>query len=182
MILVLCLLTILYYGQANGRSVSQGDGLRRRRHQMRRAAARYSCSGRLADDRSMSGLRLIASGDSLLNYNVAVSIVVQLYSCCYQFKWQICLTCPCASTACIVYFHCLYVSLLRVTLNIIQSNTCTYAVSPVLGSILAGSTPELSRTLIRSSWLLVTACRSRSSRRHQSFSCNQPAYGYLNPK
>jgi len=61
----------------------QGDGLRRRRHQMRRAAARYSCSGELADDRPMSGLRLIASGDSLLNYNVAVSIVVQLYSCCY---------------------------------------------------------------------------------------------------
>jgi len=28
----------------------------------------------------MSGLGLIASGDSLLNYNVAVSIVVQLYS------------------------------------------------------------------------------------------------------
>jgi len=44
----------------------------------------------------MSGLRLIASGDSLLNYNVAVSIVVQLNSCCYQFKWQICLTYACA--------------------------------------------------------------------------------------
>jgi len=42
---------------------------------MRRAAARYSCSGGLADDRPMSGLRLIASGDSLLNYNVAVSII-----------------------------------------------------------------------------------------------------------
>ena len=56
---------------------------------MRRAAARYSCSGRLADDRPMSGLRLIAISDSLLNYNVAVSIVVQLYSCCYQFKCQI---------------------------------------------------------------------------------------------
>ena len=40
---------------------------------MRRAAVRYSCSGELADDRPMSGLRLIASGDSLLNYNVAVS-------------------------------------------------------------------------------------------------------------
>ena len=63
---------------------------------MRRAAAHYSCSGGLADDRPMSGLRLIASGDSLLNYNVAVSIVVQLYSCCYQFKCQICLTYPCA--------------------------------------------------------------------------------------
>jgi len=65
------------------RALIQGDGLRRRRHQMRRAAVRYSCSGELADDRPMSGLRLIASGDSLLNYNVAVSIVVQLYSCCY---------------------------------------------------------------------------------------------------
>ena len=65
---------------------------------MRRAAARYSCSGGLADDRPMSGLRLIASGDSLLNYNVAVSIVVQLYSCCYQFKCQICLTYPCATS------------------------------------------------------------------------------------
>jgi len=44
----------------------------------------------------MSGLRLIASGDSLLNYNVAVSIVVQLYSCSCQFKCEICLTYPCA--------------------------------------------------------------------------------------
>ena len=43
-----------------------------------RRAARNSCSGRLADDRPMSGLRLIASGDSLLNYNVAVSIVLML--------------------------------------------------------------------------------------------------------
>jgi len=33
---------------------------------MRRAAARYSCSGRLADDRPMSGLRVIDSGDSSL--------------------------------------------------------------------------------------------------------------------
>ena len=43
---------------------------------MRRAAARYSCSGGLADDRPMSRLRLIASGDSLLNYNVALWIAV----------------------------------------------------------------------------------------------------------
>jgi len=33
---------------------------------MRCAAARYSCSGRLADDRPMSGLRVIDSGDSCL--------------------------------------------------------------------------------------------------------------------
>ena len=33
----------------------------------------------------------------LLNYNVAVSGVVQLYSCCYQFKCQICLTYSCTS-------------------------------------------------------------------------------------
>jgi len=45
---------------------------------MRRAAARYSGSGGLADDRPMSGLRLIASGDSLLNYNVAVSVILML--------------------------------------------------------------------------------------------------------
>ena len=44
----------------------------------------------------MSRPRLIADGDSLLNYNVAVSGVVQLYPCCYQFKCQICLTYPCA--------------------------------------------------------------------------------------
>jgi len=44
----------------------------------------------------MNRPRLIADGDSLLNYNVAVSGVVQLYSCCYQFKFQICLTYPCA--------------------------------------------------------------------------------------
>jgi len=46
----------------------------------------------------MSRPRLIADGDSLLNYNVAVSGAVQLYSCCYQFKCQIglCLTYPCA--------------------------------------------------------------------------------------
>ena len=38
--------------------------------------ARYSCSGKLADDRPMNRLRLVASGDSLLNYNVSVSGVV----------------------------------------------------------------------------------------------------------
>jgi len=37
---------------------------------------RASCNGRLADDRPMSRLRMIASGDSSLNSNVAVSGVV----------------------------------------------------------------------------------------------------------
>ena len=38
-------------------------------HQMRRAW-HASCSGRLADDRPMSRLRVIADGDSLLNYKI----------------------------------------------------------------------------------------------------------------
>ena len=61
-------MTILYYAHANGRSVSQGDGLRRRR--LCDAHARNSCSGRLADDRPMSRLKakqVIVGHTTMLN-------------------------------------------------------------------------------------------------------------------
>jgi len=72
----------------------------------------------------MSGLRLIASGDSLLNYNVAVAIVVQLYSCCYQFKCQICLTYPCANKS-------IYLTVVLLTVNIKFTGPNLYSLSCV---------------------------------------------------
>ena len=63
----LCLLTILYYVQANGGSVNQMTGWEGGAYAVRcDARARYSCCGRLADDRPMSRLRVIVSSDSSL--------------------------------------------------------------------------------------------------------------------